>query len=192
MANELMFVSPVAGWKGDVFGGKTAVSQPTLTLSDHSANGKLSVQGTKAAEVLQAAHLGAGQGMETEQGQVYRLRHNLFYISTPPDGVATANRTAQAAINQSGEFVTVTDVTNGRFEFHLSGLQSAELLSRLCGLNFHHFPNLAAQQSSVAKTTQLIIRRDIDNIPTYSLIGARSFGWYVWETILKAGADMGI
>ena len=84
--------------------------------------------------------------------------------------------------------VTVTDVTHGRAQLRLSGARAAELLSRLCALDFHpdHFPDGAARQTSVAKTTQLVIRDDVDGGLSYSLIGARSLGGYLWRTILEA------
>ncbi|MCP5095608.1 MAG: hypothetical protein GY943_08660, partial [Chloroflexi bacterium] len=54
------------------------------------------------------------------------------------------------------------------------------------------FPNGMAKQSSVAKTTQIIIRRDLGNMPAYALIGGRSLAVYLWQTILEAGQDLGI
>ena len=44
----------------------------------------------------------------------------------------------------------------------------------------------------MAKTAQLIIRRDRNELPAYAVIGARSFGTYLWQTILEAGADLGL
>jgi heterotetrameric sarcosine oxidase gamma subunit len=92
------------------------------------------------------------------------------------------------------DLITVTDVTHGNAELWLIGPNSAELLSRLCGLDFHdsQFPNGTAKQSSLAKTTQLIIRRDLGDVPTYALIGGRSLAAYLWQTILEAGQDWGI
>jgi heterotetrameric sarcosine oxidase gamma subunit len=85
-------------------------------------------------------------------------------------------------------------MTHGRAELRLIGPASAELLSRLCGLDFHPsaFPNLTARQSSLAKTTQLIIREDIGALPAYSLVGARSLGAYLWLAIMQAGRDLDI
>jgi heterotetrameric sarcosine oxidase gamma subunit len=67
-------------------------------------------------------------------------------------------------------------------------------LSKVCGLDFHPlaFPNGWAKQSSLAKTPQLIIRRDIGELPAFSIIGVRSFAAYVWETIMEAGYELGI
>ena len=60
------------------------------------------------------------------------------------------------------------------------------------------FPNNSAKQSSVAKTSQLIIRSDrvsasgATTVTAYTLIGARSLAAYLWETVLEAGRDLGI
>ena len=53
-------------------------------------------------------------------------------------------------------------------------------------------PNETAKQSSLAKTTQLIIRRDIGELPAFSIIGAQSLGPYVWDTMIEAGREFGL
>ena len=65
------------------------------------------------------------------------------------------------------------------------------LLSKMCGLDFHpaEFPNGTAKQSSFAKTTQLIIRSDLNDVPAYYIIGARSLGDYLWKVIIEAGRE---
>ena len=73
------------------------------------------------------------------------------------------------------------------------GPNSQALLSKVCGLDFHPstFPNEAAKQSSLAKTTQLIIRRDIGELSAFSIIGSQSLGPYVWDTLMEAGREFG-
>ena len=85
-------------------------------------------------------------------------------------------------------------VTHGQADLVLIGPFSMDLLSRLCGLDFHskHFPNLTAKQSSVAKTRQLILRRDLGEHLAFSLIGARSLADYLWQMIFEAGQDLNI
>jgi sarcosine oxidase gamma subunit len=64
----------------------------------------------------------------------------------------------------------------------------------LCGLDFHPaaFPKGSAKQSSVAKTTQLVVCHDLAETAAYSIIGGRSLAAYLWETILVAGRDLGV
>jgi sarcosine oxidase subunit alpha len=85
-------------------------------------------------------------------------------------------------------------MTHGRSQLLVVGPNAAVLLGRLCGLNFHdsQFPNLAARQSSVAKTRQLILRQDYGPLRLYSLIGSRSLAAYLWKVTLEAGRDLSI
>ena len=43
----------------------------------------------------------------------------------------------------------------------------------------------------MAKTHQLILRQDYGALTAYRLIGDRSLAIYLWETIIKAGQDLG-
>lgn len=188
----------VAGWRvPDSFTGveaETAAARQRVALADASANGKILVQGQAAAEVLLALSLEIGAGMATSLGHIYRLRSDLFFVSTPPDAASDALQSIQAAASAAPGLVTATDVTHGRAQLQLVGPNSRDLLSRLCGLDFAPgaFPNLAARQTSVAKTTQLVIRRDLGQLPAFAIIGARSLAAYLWGTIIEAGRDLGI
>ena len=173
---------------------ETAVFSTHTALCDQSHNGKIRIEGQAAGAMLDANELAIGTGKAVEYGRIYRLRRDLFFVTTEAGAVAdvAGSLTDQAAAG--ADLITVTDVTQGNAELWLIGPNSAELLSRLCGLDFHdsQFPNGAATQSSVAKTTQLIIRRDLDDVPAYALIGGRSLAAYLWQTIMAAGQDLGI
>ncbi|MCA9924075.1 MAG: aminomethyltransferase family protein [Anaerolineales bacterium] len=185
--------SEQGGWQIAQNFGK-AVSMESVALCDQSHNGKIRIEGKTAGAMLQADELAIGGGKAVEAGRIYRLRRDLFFVMTEAGAVADVvlSLTNQAANHP--DLITVTDVTHGSAELWLIGPNSAELLSRLCGLDFHdsQFPNGTAKQSSVAKTTQLIIRRDLGEHPAYALIGGRSLAAYLWQTILEAGQDLGI
>jgi heterotetrameric sarcosine oxidase gamma subunit len=138
--------------------------------------------------------LAINAGMVIGSTRRYRLRNDLFFVSTPPGEEVAMQKELTAAAKGSGRFLTVTDVTHGRAEIRVIGPASQDLLSKLCGLNFQTaaFPNNTAKQSSLAKTTQLIIRRDIGEAPAFSIIGARSMGAYIWETLMEAGREWGV
>ncbi len=178
--------------------GEEAAAREGVALADLSYMGKLLVEGQETTSLLEAVW-GVSlsevyQGVMAGPGTVYLLRNDRAFMSTPPgdEGPAVAALEEQAA--QLKFFITVTHMTHAWFELLLIGPSSAELLSRLCGLDFHpdHFRNLTARQSSVAKTSQLIIRHDRGGIPAYSLIGGRSLAAYLWQTILEAGRDLEI
>jgi sarcosine oxidase subunit alpha len=165
-----------------------------VVLADETPNGKLLLEGDHAESVLMdALDLGSLQINEGSDG-IYRLRNDLFFISTPPGKEVIIQKELVTALAASEQFVTTTDITHGRAEIRVIGPASQELLSKVCGLDFHPaaFPNETAKQSSLAKTTQLIIRRDIGELPALSIIGAQSLGPYVWDTLIEAGREFGI
>ena len=165
-----------------------------LALADETPNGKLLLEGDQAESVsMDAFDLGSLKINEGRDG-IYRLRNDLFFISTPPGKAASIQKKLMTASAASEQFITVTDVTHGRAEIRVIGPDSQALLSKLCGLDFHisAFPNETAKQSSLAKTAQLIIRCDIGELPAFSIIGPQSLGAYIWDTLMEAGREFGV
>lgn len=167
-----------------------------VVLSDETPNGKLTVEGEAAEAVLKGAFelpaIAVGAGAAVEEDWVYCLRKDFFFVSTPPGG---EGRMLKRLVRQARDsFVTVTDVTHGRAEIRVIGPASQDFLSKVCALDFHvlAFPNGAAKQSSVAKTSQLVIRRDIGSLPAFSIIGGQSLGAYLWDVLAEAGREWGL
>lgn len=173
---------------------ETAVIRQGLALCDQSHRGKVLVEGARAGELLSVAGVTVGAGQITALGRVYCLRPDLFFITTSTGGEAAALAGLEKAGDGRDDLVTITDVTHGRAELWVVGSHGRRLLSRLCGLDFHdsQFPAGTAKQSSLAKTSQLIIRHDVADVPAYALIGPRSLGAYLWQTIMETGDDLGL
>ena len=171
-----------------------AAARKGLALADETPNGKLLVEGDRAESVLMNAFDLDTLKINEGRDRIYRLRGDLFFVSTPPGRKVSARKKLATASAASEQFVTVTDITHGRAEIRGIGPISQELLSKVCGLDFHSsaFPNETAKQSSLAKTTQLIIRRDIGELPAFSIIGTQSLGPYVWDTMMEAGREFGL
>ena len=175
----------------------TPVSLPgRLVLADESHRGKLLIHGRAGEQAVAALGLTApaavGQSARAGDVAVYRLRADQLFINTAPGSERELLIRLARAGGDGGDMVTVTDVTHGRAQLRLSGRRAAELLSRLCALDFHpdHFPHGAAQQTSVAKTTQLVIRDDVDGALSYWLVGARSLGAYLWAKVQAAARGL--
>lgn len=168
---------------------EVALARKGVGLADETANGKILIEGREAADLL-GVELGIGAGAALGKGRVFRLRQDLFFLSTPPggEGEVLENLRAQAV----GRHLSFTDLTHGRAELRLVGPAGPAVLGQLCGLDLARFPDGEARQSSVAKTAQLILRRDLGGLPAFSLIGARSLGAYLWEALLEAGRAQGI
>ena len=174
-------------------------AQEGVGLSDLSDRAKVMVEGAQSSELLHQAlavpELAINSGTTVDDDiYVYRLRRDRFYVSGPTGEeheITSILKAARASVNG---LVSITDETNGRAEMLLAGPESVTCLSRICGLDFYEreFPNHAAKQSSVAKTRQLIMRRDMGDLPVYYLSGGRSFAAYLWKIIMEAGQDLAI
>ena len=53
-------------------------------------------------------------------------------------------------------------------------------------------PNGAVTSGSAAKVTCDLIRNDLDDTPSYLILCDRSFGQYLFDTIIDAGDEFGI
>ena len=177
------------GWRvPEIFSGmpqEIAAARERVALADESPRGKLYVEGREAATVVRAA---------TQGDLAYRLRDDLYFVSTAPGKEADLFQVLQATARAAGKFITITDMTHGLAEIRVVGPASRALGHKLCGLDFDdaRFPNHAAKQTSVAKTRQLIIRRDIGNLPAFSIIGACSLAAYLWDALMRAGREWDI
>ena len=172
-----------------------------VAIADESANGKLQVQGEEAEGLVRAAFsapdlaVGKSASIEALGGRVCRLRRDLFFIGTAPGEVAAALDGLRRELQAAGQpRAAVTDLTHGRSELRLAGPAAPELMSKVCGLDFDlgRFSDGDARQSSVARTRQLIVRGDVGGLPSYSLIGGRSLGAYLWDTLMQAGAEFAV
>ena len=173
-----------------------------VALADESGNGKLQVQGEDAEGLVGTAFsapaLAVGKSASIEAlgpGRVCRLRRDLFFIGTAPAEAASAlDRLRREPGASERTAAAVTDLTHGRSELRVVGPAAPELLSKVCGLDFdpRRFLDGDARQSSVAKTRQLIVRGDVGGLPSYSLIGGRSLGAYLWDILMQAGAEFAI
>ena len=157
-------------------------AKKAVVLGDDTSRGKILVQGEDCARAARQA-----EGIELS-----RLRPDLLYCGTPPERLSFASEALRSAAQGMTEPLTITDVTHGRFELRLLGPAAGNLLSRVCGLDFHEtrFAQGHVAQTSVAKTHQLIIRADVADLPAYRLIGGRALGAYVWDTLMEAGRDL--
>ncbi len=171
---------------------------PTLTIADESAHGKLLLEGDQAASVIFTA-IGVpapstGLSVACEEGRVYALRPDLFFVATSPGMETELVDRVRAVAADAGGLAIVTDVTSGRAHIRVTGSVCRQLLPKLCGLDFgeHSFRDGCAKISSLAKTTQLILRCDRDGVLSFSIVGGRSLGAYVWDMMLQAGREWGI
>lgn len=192
----------IGGWhfpeKFGVVEDEVAAARSGLVIADSTAHGKVQIEGPAAYAVIQAAWGSApekiGAGVNVASGRIFRLRVDQFFMLTPPGREAEALARLQTDTAPSGERVTVTDVTHGLADIRVMGPQTRALLRKLCALDTSEtaFPDLTAAQTSVAKTKQLLIRRDFGLVVAFQFLGAQSLGVYLWDVLMEAGHEFGI
>lgn len=169
-----------------------------LTLLDLTSAAVVLVQGQ--AEAILQKQFGRvpakpGELIEVGEGLLACLTANKFYLF----GCAPAANLPSAAkldeqLAQAQPLAYATDLTHGLAVLRLQGAQAAELLSKICGLDFHEtvFPSGRVAQTSAAKIKTLIARHDEGDTPTYFLHVDRPLGQYFWEVVCDAGQEFGL
>jgi heterotetrameric sarcosine oxidase gamma subunit len=177
---------------------KPTVAHQGVFVVDESHRGKIMIHGESGDRAVASLNAPSpqlvGHGIIAENLIIIRLRRDQLFINTPPGEEQEILNRLTNSLTAIGPTVTLTDMTQGRFQLRLVGAASSRVLGRICGIDFHpeNFPNLTAVQTSVAKTTQLIIREDAGGVVSFSIIGARSLAEYLWTILMDSGQNYGI
>ena len=169
-----------------------------LILSDLTGVPILLIQG-EVDDILKQhfAQIPARPGdlVEVSGGLLARLTATQFHLfGVSPAVNLPSAATLDNSFAQNQRFAHATDITHGQVVLRLAGLAASEVLSKICGLDFHQtvFPSQHVAQTSAAKIKTLIARYDTGETPTYFLHVNRPLGQYFWETMWDAGQEFGL
>lgn len=86
------------------------------------------------------------------------------------------------------------DLTHVRAMFRLTGVDAANLMNRVCALDFGDamFPDGSAARTLFAGVATEIVRDDQGGAPSYLLLPSRSYSTYILDVIRDAGAEFGV
>ena len=115
-------------------------------------------------------------------------------FSEPDDGLTWSVTPGEWTVLGDRPRGNVVDLTSVRAMFRLSGVHAADLLNKICGLNFSNdnFPNGSAARTLVAGVATEIVRNDqLENV-SYLILPSRSFGRYMEDTLRDAGLEFGL
>ena len=172
---------------------------PSLELADLTGLPIALIQGEAAAQVL-SDYFGQvpakpGDLVEVVDGFLARLTPGEFYLFGQSAWAALPTAAElESSFKAAGVFAHTVDYTHGQAALKLAGDRTADILSKICGLDFHDstFPNMQVKQTSAAKIKTLIARVDEGGTPAYHLHVSRPLGQYFWETLLDAGQEFGL
>lgn len=166
-------------------------SGAALTLADWTPMAKVLVHA--AADGRLSAALGVRFGATRRMvggALVARLQPGQWMILARP---GRAFGLVEEWIATAGdEFASVVDVTSGRALMRLTGDAAPALLAKVCALDLETAPDGSAYRSAVARTTAEVLRDDLDGRPSFLLACDRSFGQYLFDAVLDAGAEFSI
>lgn len=88
----------------------------------------------------------------------------------------------------------VVDLTHVRVMFRLTGDDAARLLAKVCAIDLSDdmFPDGAAARTLVAGVATELVRDDQSGTRSYLILPSRSFGRYLHEVLVDAGAEFGM
>ena len=77
---------------------------------------------------------------------------------------------------------------DSHYWFALAGARSPEMFAKLCGVDLSPdcFADHSVAQTSVAKTSAVIVRHDIEDTLCYYLLGESSTILYMWSCLIDA------
>lgn len=158
-------------------------------LSDESSLAKTIVRA--APDSAAVGQMGVGFGASRRADGV------LVCGQRPTEWVLIGDESAVAALvgglDTTGH-VDVIDITHGRALIRLSGDDAPSVLEKVCGLDWSEqmTPNGATTSGSVAKVTCDLVRDDTSTSRSYLISCDRSFGQYLFDALLDAGAEFGV
>lgn len=156
-----------------------------LMLADLSATAKIVVKGDGAREL--GVRFGSCRRDDDRLMCCYRP-DEVTVIGPLEDLVDIA-----ASMPTAG-FTSVIDWTHRTVLLRITGVDAVAVLAKLCSLdlNDHMMPNHACTSTQIARVTADLARDDVDGVASFLVGTDRSFGQYLFDTILDAGHEFAI
>lgn len=185
-----------AGWQRPAF--YTSLEQELRHIEgiggfcDVSPNGKLLLQGTALDAILGSVEIGRCSLADLPSGVnplVCRLSDEEAFVLTAPGNERSAAVDLEAKLNGCAHLL---DVTSGYAGFQVLGPRATDALSRLTDLDLRRMPELSCAQGKLAEIYALLVRRDVGKQTCYEAYVERSYGEYLWETLLETGESLGV
>ncbi len=179
----------VAGWEvaSQAVAGRDAPGAGN-SLTDLTPLAKVGVRAGVDGAMARALSVPFGRAARDETGVLVTGSGpgEWLVLGQVGEGRALRHRLAEMAAQMAGEeLISVLDLTAG-------------LLAKVCGIDLAdaRTPNGAAFRSSVARLVTDVVRDDREStsgtVRSYLLHTERSYGQYLFDALLDAGAEFGI
>jgi sarcosine oxidase subunit gamma len=196
----------LAGWQ--VTG---RVSAADLTLTDVTPLAKVMIRAPHDGAAARLLGVPFGRAARDSAGDLVTGSGPGEWLVLGPAGGQTAlaqRLTELTAPAAAQELVTVLDLTHAQVLLRLTGPAAAGVLAKVCAIDLADAvtPDGTAFRSSVARVVTGLTRDDVARpavpapagpgpagpVPSYLLGCERSYGQYLFDALLDAGAEFGI
>ncbi len=178
-----------------------AKPEPGVQMGERPFRGLVDLRGPAGDEAFAAAvegalgvalPVGANTVASTGDLSVFWLGPDEWWVVTPGDGPATADKLRTAL---AGQKAAVTDVSESRTCIHIRGGHARDLLAKGCPLDLHPrvFSAGRCAQSHCAKALITLHQvADEDDGPAYDVYVLNSFAEYLWLWLEDAAREYGL
>lgn len=156
------------------------------TVSDVSSLTKHVVRADERSAAADRLGVGFGESRLDRDALICGSRPGEWLVIGPEAAVGRVTDRLDAS-----DTVSVVELTHGRALCRLTGPAAPSTLEKVCSLDLSDrmTPDGAVTSGSVAKVTCDLVRNDVDGVPSYLIACDRSFGQYLFDAILDAGAE---
>jgi heterotetrameric sarcosine oxidase gamma subunit len=182
-------VTVVAGWQVSA----VRAASPDLTLTDCTPLAKVAL----AARRAEVRGVRFGRAARDPAGTLVVGSGPGEWLLIGPPGQAPALAAGLEALvgpDAPDDGATWVDLTHGRALIRLTGDRAVGVLAKLAAIDLSddRVPDGAALRTAVAAVATDVIRDDTGGARSYLLHCERSVGQYLFDAVLRAGAEFGI
>ena len=166
-----------------------------VCIYDQSGLAKFGMRAAPDGSVARALGTGFARTTRAQDGSlVVGSGPGEWLVLVDPARSAEVRARMESEADAAEGLASVVDLTHGRALIRLAGTRSADLLAKVCGIDFSDdiTPDGSALRTSVAKLVTDIVRNDQDGVPGYLLHCERSSGTYLFHALVDAGTEFGI
>jgi len=161
-----------------------------LALIDLSALPRAGIKGKGLSQWIESKSYGAGE----ESNRAYAQRDGVLIARLSPGELMVLANPADPSMDAMTYSLEATyncypvRRQDSHYWFGLTGVRCPAMFAKLCGVDLSPdiFANGTVAQTSVARTSAVIVRHDIEDVLCYYLLGDSSTILYMWTCLVDA------
>jgi sarcosine oxidase subunit gamma len=181
----------------DYGGGGEVETAQRLGLADLSPLHRTGFKGPMLADWMASQGLPIG----ADSNRAYRQQGSLAAKLAATEVIVLGSLDGEERIVADLDMAWSYDVAgiwpvprrDASFWFMVTGERAPAIFAKICGVDMRakSFPNHQIAQTSVARSTAIIVRDDLGSTPAFHLLGDSASASFMWGALLDAMAEFG-